>query len=129
MAKEANMSNTIRVLTKKPGMVNRLTETNMEKGLANMQALVSPPSDDVGRSFVECVHIPELAEHGIDLWVNEEGKFNGCRPNFQIFNGQDTVMGPVFFASTDGEGETVGLSNGQVKIVQLWLARQPMSIF
>lgn len=123
------MSNTIRVLTKKPGMVNRLTETQMEKGLANMQALVSPPSDTAGSSFVECVYIPELAEHGIDLWVNEEGKFNGCRPNFQIFDGQDIVMGPVFFASHDDEGETVGLSDAQVKIVQTWLARQPMSVF
>jgi hypothetical protein len=123
------MSNTIRVLTKKPGMVNRLTETNMEKGLANMQALVAPLSGDDGRNMIECVYIPELAEHRIDLWVNEEGKFNGCRPNFQIFNGQDIVMGPVFFASNDDEGDTVSLSDEQVAVVRAWLARQPMSVF
>ena len=123
------MSNTIRVLTKKPGMVNRLTETNMEKGLANMQALVSREGEDVGRAYIECVYIPELGEHSVDLWVNEEGKLNGSRPNFQIFDGQDTVMGPVFFASTNDEGDTVGLSDEQVAVVRKWLARQPLSIF
>jgi len=123
------MSNTIRVLTKRPGMVNLLTEMAMEKGLNNMQALVAPESGDDGRNMIECVYIPALSEHGVDLWVNEEGKFNGCRPNFQIHDGQDTVMGPVFFASTDGEGETVGLTDEQVTVVENWLKRQPMSIF
>lgn len=123
------MSNTIRVLTKRPGMVNLLTEMAMEKGLSNMQALVAPEGGDASRSMIECVYIPALSEHGVDLWVNEEGKFNGCRPNFQIHDGQDIVMGPVFFAATDEEGDTIGLTDEQVTVVENWLKGQPMSIF
>ncbi len=118
----------IRVLHKKPGLVNRPEVREIEPGLSAMQALVSPPSDTVGRSFIELVRIPELAEKGIDLYVNEEGKFNGCLPNFEIFGGRDFVMGPAFFVSVDDEGETVGLTDDQLKAAQDWLASQPQAI-
>ena len=120
---------TIRVITKQPGMVNEAKIEQMEKGLSHMQALVSPPSDTAGSSLIECVRIPELSEHGVDLWVNEEGKFNGCEPNFQIFGGRDTVMGPVFFASSNDEGDTVSLTDKQIAATLDWLKSMPQSIF
>jgi hypothetical protein len=117
----------IRVLHKKPGMVNRPEIREIKPGLSSMQALVSPPG--LEGSYIELVRIPELQDKGIDLYVNEEGKFNGCRPNFQIFDGQDTVMGPVFFVSADDEGETVSLTDDQLAVAEAWLQSQPQSIF
>jgi hypothetical protein len=116
----------IRIVHKLPGLVNRAEVKEIEPGLASMQALVSPPG--LEGSYIELVHIPELAAQGIDLYVNEEGKFNGCEPNFSIYDGRDIVMGPVFFVSSNEEGETVGLTDAQVKATQAWLAGQPQAI-
>ena len=116
----------IRVLHKNPGMVNRAEIREIEPGLSAMQALVSPPG--LEGSYIELVRIPELQDKGIDLYVNEEGKFNGCLANFQIFDGQDTVMGPVFFVSANDEGETVSLTDDQLAVAQAWLKGQPQVI-
>ena len=118
----------IRILHKRPGMANPAEIKQIEKGLSHMQALVSPSGLEGSRSLIELVRIPELAAQGIDLFINEEGKFNGCEPNFEIFNGQDIVMGPAFFVSCDDEGETVGLSDSQLETAQAWLKRQPQAI-
>jgi hypothetical protein len=99
----------------------------IEPGLSSMQALVTPEGLE-GRSNIELVYIAELAELGVDLYVNEEGKFNGCKPSFQIYGGQDTVYGPVFFCSSNEEGETVGLTDKQLMAAHSWLRLQPQVI-
>jgi len=120
---------TLRVLTKKPGLVNRPKVEEVEHSLSAMQALVAPMKHPDGYHMIELVRIDELMEQGIDLYINEEGKFNGCRPNFQIWNGQDIVMGPVFFVSSNDEGESVSLTDKQVEFAEKWLASMPQSIF
>ena len=122
------MSNQIRVVTKAEGMFQKPKVEMVAKGLSTMQALVTPGHLDLDRSLIECVYVPELADQGVDLWVNEEGKFNGCKPNFSLFGGRDLAFGPVFFSSSDEEGETVGLSDDQVEFVLDWLSQQPQAI-
>lgn len=116
----------IRVVHKRPGLVNKAQVLEMEDGLSAMQAMVTPEGGSPG--YIELVHIPELAEQGIDLYVNEEGKFNGCEPNFTIYDGRDLVMGPVFFVASNEEGETVSLTDAQVNAAQAWVAGQPQAI-
>jgi hypothetical protein len=61
--------------------------------------------------------------HGIDLWVNEEGKFEDsgenrvatlfAKPGTHIFTG-DYIAGDVAFTGgCDDEGETLGLNDEQ----------------
>jgi hypothetical protein len=116
----------IRVVTKAEGMFNEPKVETIEHSLANMQKLVTPEGHT--SALIERVYIAELAEQGIDFYVNEEGKFNGCKPNFSIFRGRDVAYGPVFFCSSDDEGETVGLSDAQVKFVMDWINEQPQAI-
>lgn len=57
----------------------------------------------------------------IDLWLNEEGKLDGLEPNFQlVHNGKviDVVVGDVFFASHDDEGNTTSLTDKQINRIQ-----------
>ncbi len=117
----------IRVVTQKPGIGIEPKVEEIEKGLSAMQALVTPEHATAG--LIECVYIPELAdEHGIDMYVNEEGKFNGCKANFPIFGGRDIAFGPVFFSTADDEGEAVSLSDEQVKVVLAFLDNTPRAI-
>lgn len=116
----------IRILHKLPGLVNEAKVREIEPTLSAMQAMVTPEGSS--RALIELVHIAVLQEQGIDLFVNEEGKFNGCKPNFAIFGGRDLVMGPSFFVSSNDEGETVGLSDSQLTFAQGWLKGQPQSI-
>jgi len=109
----------IRIVVKKEGMFAPPVVQEMEKGLENMKAIVG--------GWLECPHIPGLAEEGIDLWCNEEGKFNGSKPNFMLPWG-DTVHGAVFFASSNDEGDTIGLSDAQVAFVKSWMGAQPQAI-
>lgn len=122
------MSKTIRVITRTPGLGQEPQTVTVEAGYKTMQRLVTPEGEDSGRSMIECVYIPELSESGVDLWVNEEGKLIGLKPNFMIFDGQDVAVGPIFFASSDEEGETVGLTDEQVEKTLAWLANQPKAV-
>ena len=78
------------------------------------------------------IEIPFLTEtftkNGIDVIINEEGKFiEGLRPEIavadkhtnQIF---DVIMGNCIFASHDEDGNTVELNEEQYKIV-MWELR------
>lgn len=117
----------IRVITKRPGMVNAPKVEEIKPGIADLQRLVDPRGE--GANF-ECPHIPELAVEGVDLWVNEEGKFDpACTANFMIYGGQDVVMGPVVFTSHDDEGNTTSLSDAQLEFVLKFLRQVPQSIF
>lgn len=73
------------------------------------------------------IEVPFLTEtfrnNGIDVIINEEGKFiEGLRPEIAIVDKDtnrvlDVVMGNCIFASHDEEGETVALTEEQYKIV------------
>ena len=68
--------------------------------------------------WVQCVPLGEL-----DLWVNEEGKLESLPFNVtatglweDIYNKTDIIVGnAVFTSGTDDEGNTLGLSDEQVK--------------
>lgn len=74
------------------------------------------------------IEIPPLsrvfAENGIDVIINEEGKLiDGMKPEIAIVRGDtgtilDIVYGNCIFTSHDEEGETVSLSEEQMKIVE-----------
>lgn len=73
------------------------------------------------------IEIPFLGgrfkDNGIDVIVNEEGKFiEGLKPEIAIVDGEtkkilDVVHGNCIFASHDEEGETTTLNDEQIKVV------------
>lgn len=73
------------------------------------------------------IEIPFLSEvfnkNEIDVIINDEGKFtDGLKPEIAVIYGEtgrvlDVVYGNCIFASHDDEGETVGLTDEQKKIV------------
>ncbi len=73
------------------------------------------------------IEIPFLSktffEHGIDIIINEEGKLiDGMRAEIAVVNEKqgnilDIVYGNCIFASHDEEGNTIGLTEEQIEIV------------
>jgi hypothetical protein len=65
-----------------------------------------------------------FTENGIDVIINEEGKFiEGLRPEIAILDGEtnkllDIVYGNCIFASHDEEGETTELNEEQLAIIE-----------
>jgi hypothetical protein len=119
---------TVRVITKKPGMVNPPEVVKITKGLDSMQKLVCPRGE--GALIERVPGIPVLDQHGIDLFANEEGRFDrDCKPNILVHNYQTQIVGPIFFIGHDGEGASVGLTDAQVEIVQQFMRTVPQSIF
>lgn len=73
--------------------------------------------------YIEVPFLSEtLTKHGIDVIINEEGKFiDGLRPEIVIVDQHtnqvlDVVVGNCIFASHDKEGETVALTEEQYKV-------------
>lgn len=73
------------------------------------------------------IEIPFLsrrfADEGIDTIINEEGKLIGLKPQIAVlqrdtFKLVDLVAGNCIFASHNEEGDTVGLTDEQIKIVK-----------
>ena len=74
------------------------------------------------------IEIPFLSkvfrDNAIDMIINEEGKFiEGMKAEIAIVNEEqgnilDIVYGNCIFASHDDEGNTIGLTEGQVKVVE-----------
>ncbi len=95
---------------------NRLQEQEIDNTLEELQKIVG--------GYIE---VPYLAkrfnDNGIDVIINEEGKFiEGLRPEIAIIDGKtkqilDVVNGNCIFASHDEEGNTTELSEEQTKIV------------
>lgn len=54
---------------------------------------------------------------GIDIWCNDEHKFNGMRSNVVIKNGccDDIISGPVIFCGYNNEGEGISLTDQQAE--------------
>lgn len=74
------------------------------------------------------IEIPFLSrvfrDHAIDMIINEEGKFiEGLKAEIAIVDEEhgkilDIVYGNCIFASHDNEGNTIGLTDEQVKVVE-----------
>lgn len=58
--------------------------------------------------------VPYL-DGAVDMVCNEEGKFNGLKPNRPAWEGYDLIFGDFFFAgSVDSEGESTSLTDEQI---------------
>ncbi|ROZ88059.1 DUF3846 domain-containing protein [Gordonia sp. OPL2] len=75
--------------------------------------------------FVDVVRLPE----GIDMWVSDEGAY--CQPVNawasllnDLLGGQPVIWGPVVFASSTEEGDTVSLSVAQTAQLAAWFAEK-----
>jgi hypothetical protein len=94
----------IKVLVKEPNKIAVLKE--IEDDLKSMQAIVG--------GYIEVVTINR--DPKILLICNEEGKLKGLKANFSIRG--DHVVGTVFFARGDDEGDILGLEDGDLEIIQ-----------
>ena len=95
----------IKVLVKEPGKPAVFKE--IEDDLKSMQELVNGHIE-----IVTINHDPEIL-----LICNEEGKLERLEANFATFR-NDFIVGNVFFARGDDEGEIVGLEDGDLVIIQ-----------
>ena len=72
--------------------------------------------------FIEHVTIPMFDEKGIDVWVNEEGKFReDLFPSaVMTFKGKiyDYLIGNLVFTRCGKDGETVSLTEEDVKFIK-----------
>ena len=93
----------IKALVKEPG--KRAVLKEIEGDLTSMQVLVG--------GWIEIVTIND--DPSIILICNEEGKLEGLEPNFS-FRG-DLIVGTVFFARGDDEGDIIGLEDGDSVII------------
>ena len=68
--------------------------------------------------YIEALRLSETCT----LWINEEGKLNDLEPNFFLTdragNKVDVVVGNVIFTGIDEEGDTVGLSQEDIELIQ-----------
>jgi len=110
----------IQVVTKGEGICHDPKVIEIEHSLENMQKLVTPEGHP--RGLIQRVPgVPALDEQRIDLYVNEEGNMIGLKPNFLIPHSH-SILGPVFFCSSNSKGKTVGLTDKQVEFVKIWLS-------
>lgn len=89
---------------------------------------ISNELEDLQKIVGGYIEIPYLskvfAENGIDVIINEEGKFiEGLKPEIAILDGEtenllDIVYGNCIFASHNEEGETTELNEEQLKIIE-----------
>lgn len=89
------------------------------------------PGDSLGvlqehvQGYVECVDVgtATTTKPGVDMWLNEEGKFRADFAqneraqllwNLAFGAGSDYIMGPAVLARHDDEGETIALSEDDI---------------
>lgn len=60
------------------------------------------------------IEIVPYGPNGVDLVCNEEGKFNGAKPNRPVWGGKDVIFGQFLFVRHDDEGNVVGLSDQDI---------------
>ena len=93
-----------------------LKETEIGNDLADLQKIVG--------GYIEIPFLShKFRDNGIDTIINEEGKFiDGLKAEIAIVDEKhgsilDIVYGNCIFASHDEAGETIGLTEEQIKIV------------
>jgi hypothetical protein len=87
--------------------------------------------DAVGGGYVEAITLAD----DLVLWVNEDGKskqmpFNQAATSIFIKHrgGSDFIVGPVVFTGgTDEDGDTLGISEGQIHQVKTYAAMSQVS--
>ena len=96
---------------------NELEVKEIDNTLGTLQQIVG--------GYIEIPYLSEtLAKNGIDVIINDEGKFiEGLRAEIAIVKDGtnevlDVVMGNCIFASHNDEGDTVSLTDEQIAIVQ-----------
>lgn len=82
---------------------------DMELTLENMQEFVE--------GYVECVRMP----FDIDIWINDEGKIIEKEKNIILLmlgEPYDVICGNALFTSHDDEGDSIGLSDTQLQVLE-----------
>ena len=94
----------------------RFETKEIDTTLENLQEIVG--------GYIEIPFLSkEFNENGIDVIINEEGKYiEGRKPEIAMIDGKtkqilDVVFGNCIFASHDEEGNTIELNDKQTKIV------------
>lgn len=94
-----------------------LKAQDISEGLEHLQKIVG--------GYIEIPFLGRVfRDKAIDMIINEEGKFiEGLKPEIAIVNEEqgnilDIVYGNCIFASHDDEGNTVGLTEEQIKVVE-----------
>lgn len=94
-----------------------LKQQDIGTGLEELQKIVG--------GYIEIPFLSRVfRDHAIDMIINEEGKFiEGLKAEIAIVDNEhgnilDIVYGNCIFASHDDEGETVGLNEGQIEVVE-----------
>lgn len=93
-----------------------LKEREIDNTLEELQKIVG--------GYIEIPYLSKLFnDNGIDVIINEEGKFiDGLKPEIAIVDGTtkqilDVIHGNCVFVSHDEEGNTTELNDKQIKIV------------
>lgn len=99
-----------------------LTNGNLEE--REIDGTLESLQDIVG-GYIEIPFLSEtLYEYDIDMIINEEGKLiNGLNPEIAVLKEKteellDVVYGNIIFASHNNDGETVGLDEEQIAIIE-----------
>lgn len=94
----------------------KLKEQEIGNGLEHLQKIVG--------GYIEIPFLSQkFLDNGIDVIINEEGKLiEGLKAEIAIVSKEqgailDIVYGNCIFASHDDEGETVGLTDEQIRVV------------
>lgn len=81
--------------------------------------------------YIEHVMIPDLADRGIDLWVNDEGKLIGLTPTIGLIHDDeliDVLNGTVVFTRFGTEGETFGLTDEDCDFIKDYIRTLEMRL-
>lgn len=83
-------------------------------------------SKELVGGYLEMLRVDEE----IDMWLNEEGKLDGLSENFCLVRNNsilDVIVGDVFFASHDDEGNTTSLTDDMLeRISKRFISRRVM---
>ena len=100
-------------------MVNIVVKNaGQEAYIREMEAITYEDMSEMVGGYIECIRVA----HSIDMWCNDCGKLENLPLNLVLGDEKgrkilDTIQGDVFFASHDGEGNTIGLTTAQIKWV------------
>lgn len=87
------------IILKKPGEEPTLaTISTKEVGYETLRQAVE--------GYIECMHVGDVpGGKSIDIWINEEGKLNGMKPNLQLPG--DVVCGPILICLGTKGGKSI----------------------
>lgn len=88
-------------------------DTKFVHSLENMQKAVG--------GHLEAMVLHSHEGRDVVLWLNEEGKLNGLKPNIGLYaNNQlvDIIVGDVLITSSDIEGETTSLNDAELEFIK-----------